>query len=78
MYTIYTKCVSLCVLVCVCPCMPVCACVTRVCVCVCVCVFTFHQIDSNKTYKHVSLARRSSTRHRIDNRKLLIAYDNND
>lgn len=55
-----------------------CMCNTCVYVCVCVFVFTFHQIDSNKTYKHVSLARWSSTRHRIDNRKLLIAYDNND
>ena len=45
--------------------------------CECVCVCSFHQIDSNKTYKHVNLARRSSTRHRIDNRKLSIVYDNN-
>ena len=38
---------------------------TSVCVCVtCVYLYSFHQIDSNKTYKHVNLARRSSTRHR--------------
>ena len=64
---------------CIFSCSVVCACVIRVCLlfaCVCMCVCSFHQIDSNKTYKHVNLARRSSTRHRIDNRKLSIVYDN--
>lgn len=61
-YYIHKMCFSVfpCIVRPICTCMSVCICVT----CVCVYLYSFHQIDSNKTYKHVNLARRSSTRHR--------------